>query len=133
LHLLAAADLLPRSRLQHLAEMEDGNMLGDVEYHVHIVLDEEDGEVAIELGEKPDHLRGLARRQPGGRFIQKQDLRVAGETEDDFEWSLLAMRKVANLGIFAVEEAGAFQQPVSPVIEIAIRRQEAPHHELRSP
>src|SRR5262249_50800764 len=52
LHLLAAADLLRRSGLQHLAEMEDGNMLGDVEYHVHIVLDEEDREVAIEVGEK---------------------------------------------------------------------------------
>src|SRR6516164_6490168 len=52
----------PRSRLQHLAEMEDGNMLGDIEYHVHIVLDEEDGEVAIEVGEKAYHLRGLARR-----------------------------------------------------------------------
>src|SRR5215831_17912858 len=92
LHLLTAADLLPRSRLQHLAEMEDGNMLGDVEYHVHIVLDEKDGEVAIEVGEKAYHLRGLARRQPGGRFIQKQDLRVAGEAEDDFELSLLAVR-----------------------------------------
>src|SRR5262249_20736200 len=57
LHLLTAADLFPRSRLQHLAEMEDGNMLGDVEYDVHIVLDEEDGEVAIELGEKAYHLR----------------------------------------------------------------------------
>src|SRR5262245_40198117 len=92
LHLLAAADLLRRSRLQHLAEMEDGNMLGDVEYHVHVVLDEEDGEVAIELGEKPDHLRGLARRQPGGRFIQEQDLPVAGEPEDNSELSRLAVR-----------------------------------------
>src|SRR5215831_9140493 len=92
LHLLAATDLLRRSRLQHLAEMEDGNMLGDVEYHVHIVLDEEDGEVAIEVSEKPYHLRGLARREAGGRFIQEQDLRVAGETEDDFELSLLAVR-----------------------------------------
>src|SRR5215472_13630337 len=92
LHLLAAADLLRRSGLQHLAEMEDGNMLGDVEYHVHIVLDEEDREVAIEVGEKLYHLRGLARREAGGRFIQEQDLRVAGETEDDFELSLLAVR-----------------------------------------
>ncbi len=67
-------------------------MIGDVEYHVHIVLDEQDGEVPIEVGEKPYHLRGLARREAGGRFIQEQDLRVAGETEDDFELSLLAVR-----------------------------------------
>src|SRR6516165_9584730 len=81
LHRLAAADLLRRSRLQYLAEMKDGNMLGDVEYDVHIVLDEEDGEVAIEVGEKP----------------------------------------------------GAFQKPVSAVVEIAIGGEEPPHHELRPP
>src|SRR5262244_4491768 len=98
--------------------MEDGNMLGDIEYHVHIVLDQEDREVPIEVGEKLYHLRGLARRQAGGRFIQEQDLRVAGETEDDFELSLLAVRWVANLGIFAVQESGAFQESVSPVVEI---------------
>ena len=108
-------------------------MLGDVEYDVHIVLDEEDGEVAIEVGEKSYHLRGLARREAGGRFIQEQDLWVAGEAEDDFELSLLAMRQVANLGVFAVEEPGACQEPVSPVVEIAIGGKEPPHHELRPP
>src|SRR5216684_4427219 len=107
--------------------MEDGNMLGDVEYDVHIVLDEEDGEVAIEVGEKPYHLRGLARGEAGGRFIQEQDLRVAGEAEDDFELSLLAVRQVANLRVFA------FEEPVSPVVEIAIGGEEPPHHELRPP
>src|SRR5215470_12879999 len=133
LHFLAAADLLRRSRLQYLAEMEDGNMLGDVEYDVHIVLDEEDGEVAIEVGEKSYHFRGLARGEAGGRFIQEQDLRVAGEAEDDFELSLLAVRQVANLGVFAVQEPGAFQEPVSPVVEIAIGGEEPPHYELRPP
>src|SRR5260221_14568196 len=97
--------------------MEDGNMLGDVEYDVHIVLDEEDSEVAIEVGEKPYHLRGLARGEGGGRFIQEQDLRGAGGAEDDFELSLLAVRQVANVRVFAVQEPGAVEAPVSPVGE----------------
>jgi hypothetical protein len=58
---LAAPDLLGRSSLKHLAEMENEDMLRNIEHYVHIVLDEEKREAGIESHEKLCHLAGLAR------------------------------------------------------------------------
>ena len=60
-HLRAAADLLRRASLQHLAEMQHRNMIRDVEHHVHVVLDQKDREIGIEPPEKRRHLLRLAR------------------------------------------------------------------------
>ena len=41
------------------------------------------------------------------------------------------MREVAHVGVLAVQERGLPQQRVRLVVDVAIRGQEAPHHELR--
>lgn len=48
-HPIATADLFRRPALEDFAEMEDGNMVRDIEHHVHVVLDQKYGEAWIEL------------------------------------------------------------------------------------
>ena len=95
------------------------------------MLDQKDRQVGIERAEEFRHLGGFARRKAGGRLVQQQDLGVAGETEHDLELPLLAVREVADLGVLAVQERRLFQQVMRLVVDVAIRGEESPHHELR--
>ena len=79
------------------------------------------------------HLDRLARRQAGRRLVQQQDLRIARQPEHDLELALFAVRKIANFGVRAIHEAGLLEQPMRLVVDVAVRRQEPPHHELRRP
>ena len=56
-----------------------------------------------------------------------------GKPQHDLELALLAVRQVADLDVLAVEEGGLLQQPMGLVVDVAIGRQEPPHHELRRP
>ena len=113
--------------------MQHRNFVGDVEHHVHVVLDQQDRELGIELHQKLGHLGRFARRQAGGGLVEQQDFRIAGEAEHDFELALLAVREIADLDILAVEEVGLFEQMMGLVVDFLVRRQEAPHHEFRRP
>ena len=106
-------------------------MLGDVEHHVHIVLDQQNREARVEPHEEFRHLGRFSRGETCRRLIQQQNLRVACEAQHDLELALLPMREVANLGVLAINEGGAFQQIARLGIDVAIRGQKAPHHEFR--
>src|SRR5262245_66136150 len=81
LHLRAVADLRSRTGLHYLAEVENRNVIGHVEHDIHVVLDEQDGKVAIEALQEICHLGGLTGRKAGRRLVQQQNLRIACETE----------------------------------------------------
>src|SRR3954463_106261 len=112
LDLLAVLDLLGRSRFQNFAEVQDGNRVRQVEHHVHVVLDQEDRELAVELHEKLGHFKRLAGGQTCRRLVEKKDARVARKPENDLELALFAVRKKANFGVRAIGEAGLLQQLV---------------------
>src|ERR1700704_76200 len=91
LYLCAIANSLRRSRLQYLPEMQDRDVVGDVEHHVHVMLDQQDRQIGIEPKKKLCHFSRPSAGQAGGGFVQQQDLRIAGKGENDFELPLLAM------------------------------------------
>ena len=95
------------------------------------MFDQEDRHLAIQPLQKFGHLRRLARRQPGGRLIEQENVGIAGQPQYDLELALLAVREMAHLDVLAIDERGALQQMVRLVIDVAIRRQEPPHHEFR--
>ena len=101
--------------------MQNGNLRGDVEHHIHVVFDQKNCEFRIELHQELGHFGGFARRQAGGRFIKKKDLRIAGEAEHDLELPLFAVRQVADLGVLAVEEVRLFEQMMGLVVNIFVR------------
>ncbi len=87
----------------------------------------------IELHQELGHLGGFTGGQPGGWLVEQQNLRVAGEPEHDFELALLAVRKIANFDVLAVEESGVFEQFIGLLVDVLVRRQKSPHHEFRAP
>src|SRR5215470_13711300 len=91
LHPCTIANSLHRSRLQHLKEMQNRDVAGDVENNVHVVLNQQNRQTGIEPKEKLGHFRGLATGQAGGRLVEQQDLRITGEREYDFELALFAV------------------------------------------
>jgi hypothetical protein len=72
--------------------VQDGDFIGHVEHHVHVMFDQQDREFGIELHQKVRHLGGLAGRQSGGGLIEQEDFRIAGQAEHDFELALFAVR-----------------------------------------
>ena len=121
------------ARPRGLSKMQNRNLRGDVEHHVHVVLDQKDCEIRIEFHQELSHFRGFARREAGGRFIKKKNLRVAGEAEHDLELPLFAVRQVAHLGVLAIKEVRLLEQMMGLVVDVLVRRQKAPHHEFRRP
>src|SRR6266852_6093922 len=130
-HLLAAADVLGGSSLHHLAEMKHEDMLRNIEHHVHIVLDQENREVGIKSHEKLCHLAGLAGREAGSRFIQQQNLRIAGETEDNFKLALFPMREISHLDILAILKGDPLQKMMGLLVDVAVGAQKPPGNEFR--
>jgi hypothetical protein len=57
LHLYASADAFGLPAFQHLAEMQNRNVVGDTEDDVHVVLDQEDRDSRVEFLQKLCHLR----------------------------------------------------------------------------
>ena len=87
--------------------MHHGNHFGRVHHDAHIVLDENDGlvAVALDLLDDGNELGNLFRRHPSCRFIEQQYLRILREDHSQFEFALIAVRQVAR------ESQRAFVQP----------------------
>src|SRR5579862_8002321 len=116
----ARTDPLGRPAFQYFAEMQNGNVAGEVENNVHIVLDEKECDAPIKLLQELRHLCGLARREPGCRLVEQQNVGIASKPEHDFELALLTVREIAHLSVFAVEERGALQKAMRLVVGIAV-------------
>ena len=56
-------------------------------------------------GDQRVHARGLFRAHAGGRLVEQQHLRLAGERQRDFELALAAVAEVAHRGAEHVGEA----------------------------
>ena len=69
---------------------------GEPHHHLHVVLDDQDGEV---LGDAADQLHGvvgLRRAHARGRLVEAEELRLGGERDADLEVALLAVREVGG-------------------------------------
>ena len=95
--------------------------MSKVEHHVHVVLDQQDGELSVQLRQELRHLQRLAGRQARRRLVEKKNARVAREPEHDLELALLAVREIANLGVRAIGETGLFEQLVRLGVNVSIR------------
>ena len=78
-----------------LALMQDGDLLGDGEHHIHVVLGEEQGELALgdNALQQPDGLAGLGGRHAGRRLIQQEEPRVAGQRDAELQLLLVSVRE----------------------------------------
>ena len=75
-----------------LAVVEDHDAVGDVHHHVHVVLDEHDGEApGAQLGDEPHDVLALLAVHPGGRLVEQQHLRLGCERLRNLEQALVAV------------------------------------------
>ena len=122
LHPLAFPDVFTGAGFDHRTEMQHRNIADHVEHHVHVVLDQQDGERRIEALQEFRHLARFARGKPGRRLVEEEELRVAGEPEHDLDLALLAVRQVADLGLAPLPVAGGFEQPPRLVRQFLVGR-----------
>ena len=75
-----------------LAEMQERDPVGEIEHHVHVVLDHDDGDVARNPGQKPAHVAPLVRRQAGEGLVEQEKLRLLRQRHGDLDAPPLAVR-----------------------------------------
>ena len=83
---------------QHGAVIQHGDPVGDAEDDVHVMLDEQHGDflVLVERADQLGHVVGLLIAHAGGRLVQQQQFRLAGERDADFHDALVAMAELAG-------------------------------------
>src|SRR5215831_13510403 len=90
-HALVLADLLGRALDQHLALNEHGDAPREAEHQVHVVLDDEDRDVARQPVEHLEDAVGLERGHARRRLVEEQHARLEPERDRDLHQALLAV------------------------------------------
>src|SRR5581483_475071 len=106
-----------------LAVVEHGDAVRDLHHHPHVVLDEEQGEMAFfhEAPEQGHEAPRLALGHARGRLVQQQQRRVRGEGPGQLEAPLLAVGQVAGQLVGLVAQTRDSQQfgpllPLAPLV-----------------
>src|SRR5215831_6792766 len=88
---LVLADLLGRALDQHLALDEHGDALRKAEHQIHVVLYDEDRDVARQPVEHLEDAVGLERGHARRRLVEEQHARLEPERDRDLHQALLAV------------------------------------------
>ena len=92
----SAAISCGRALDQDAARHHDDDAAGEPEHDVHVVLDEQHGDVARQAGDGGEQLGALVARHAGGRLVQQQHLGLGGERQRDLQQPLLAVGELAR-------------------------------------
>ena len=107
---LIRGDRLGRAFGQKLPRNQHRNTLGEIEYKVHVVLDQEDRDVRWQSGEGGEDILPLLLRHASGGFVEQQHLRACGQRERDLQEPLLAVREIPRRPVEVRFEAEAREQ-----------------------
>ena len=113
-------DLLRSAVCKHLALVQDDDAGGHPEHHVHVVLDQQDGEAAA-VGQPPDlrqHAIALARSHPCGGFVEQQQARSGRQRERDLEQSPIAVRQLRRGARRAIREPHVGEHPPRALLHV---------------
>src|SRR4051812_49931605 len=93
------ADLGGSAGGDHPAEVENDDPAAPLHDEVHVMLDEEDGDVLLEVAEQLAEITHLLVAQPGRGLVQEQQLRVGDECAGESDALLDAVRELARQAI----------------------------------
>ena len=79
--------------------MQHRHALDDAQRNVHVVLDDDEADVLRHRREDLDQLGPLRGRQAGGRLVEQDEARRAGQRQRDLELALLAVAQLADQAI----------------------------------
>ena len=113
-HFLVLLDLSDAAFRQHLAEMHDGDALGDLPHERHVVLDHKDGVTALQLVDQAGGLLRFRLRHPGSRFVEQEHLRILHDEHRQFQPLGLSVAQVCGKGFGLVLEPDHAKHVVNP-------------------
>ena len=79
--------------------MHHRHALDDAQRDVHVVLDDDEADVAGQGRQDLDQFAPLGRREAGRRLVEQDEARRAGERERDLELALLAVGELGDLAV----------------------------------
>ena len=91
LHLRVVLDLVGRTVREDTSVVEHGDAIDDAKGNVEIVLDQDEADVGRQVAEQRHQLGALAGRQAGGRLVEEDEARRAGQRHADLKLALLAV------------------------------------------
>jgi hypothetical protein len=108
-HLRVGHDLLRRALREHGALHQHGDLLGEAEHHIHVVLDDQHGDVGIEAGDHIEDEMALRGRHAGRRLVEQQHARPLGERNRDLDQALAAIGQLTHQLERIVDQPQRFQ------------------------
>ena len=104
-----ARHLVRRALDQQRAVDQHRNAVGEREHQIHVVLDQEHGDVARQGRHRGEDIVALAFGNAGGGLVQQQHARFGGNRDRDLEQALLAVRQCRGELVHDVEQMEARQ------------------------
>ena len=95
-HLFVVHDFGGRALREDRTLHQHGDLFGKAEHYVHIVLDDEHGDVGIERRNHIENEMAFGRRYTGGRLIKEEYPRFLRERNRDFHEPLTAIGQLAH-------------------------------------
>ena len=81
---------------EHRALHQHGDLLGEAEHHVHVVLDDQNGDVGVEAGHDVEDQMAFRRRHAGRRLVEQQHARALRQRDGDLDQALAAIWQFAH-------------------------------------
>ena len=100
------------------AVVQHGDAVGELHHHLHVVLDDQDGEVLADAPHQLHGLVGLGRAHAGGRFVEAQKLRLGRERDADLEIALLAVRQIGGQFLGLAEQADGVKRGFRLAVDV---------------
>src|SRR5690349_25071218 len=110
LHGLVLADGRGRAFGEDLAVVEAGDVIDEPERELHVVLDQDERQLARQRADQLGHGRALGGREAGGGLVEEQQARAPGERERELELALLAVGERAREPRARPREAAALER-----------------------
>ena len=113
--------------------MHDRDDVADLLDETHIVLDHDQGVLALEAVEDFRGLAGLLRRHAGGRLVHQDQVRILRHEHADLEPLRLAVRQIGGRLVDSLAQADEIPRISSPAVSgpRLPQHQVAPHALLR--
>src|SRR5215470_11939569 len=102
-----ARDLLGRAVDEQGTVDQHRDAVGEREYDVHVVLDQEHRHVGRQRRDRRQDLVALVLGHAGGRLVEQQHARAAGDGERNLDQALLAVGQIAGAFVHHVGEVEA--------------------------
>src|SRR5262245_28683804 len=128
-HLGIGPDRLRAARGDDAAVDQDRDPVGEREHRLHIMLDQQDRQLALELAQRPDHARALLRSHSGHRLVEQQHARSRGERHGDLELPVLAVTEIGDQYVAPLGESHAGERGARRHAQVGLAARAAPEVE----